>query len=626
MTKHFRFLGNAYNPMRRVLSNCITNLPMNLNVKALIYSLETKNFVALEGDKLFCYRIGNNLDELNPQKLITLFDEYNKNRLHSRNIFNTSFAIERLFQEFDQESYLEFVAKLNKVAVEILKIKQNRNNIAFYNHSIPSKNLNLEGKDYETAVRSLSKAIYFLPFLKEIIDYDPKEGQRILNNFLPSSKVDPIKSLNDYLKTPYAPPSFYRRVGNMRMHLIKEMHDFVFHGIVNINGAVDNQLYENRIVNIPIANSVNKDAHDSLKEIIKIFNQNKFFTKKAKQEMLEAVAYKNEWNKNKEVILLNDFEPLIKEYIFAIALRLILPSYIEKFNEKFTISFNKTDKPFPDKYDHWFVKYIIKEISSFLQDTLIKDAPRKIYEYSKKYENKSSKINSRGLLLIENLDDQKPVLHWHKAFEDYEINGVKFRCLVNEKELREEASYVNHCAAGYGPRCLEGIRHVVSGIVEESGERFTLRFSTNGKDRFVYDEYVAEKNETGERKFLSQEAKNSIQILLENIESRKIVLNPIFGNLNKNLTIIDVIGFDFTNKQQQEDLFQEFNTYNTLPTIATSLEDFKIEIGLDEFLNKVIDQHNTLLLENSQNPPSTIALSIGYKPLKGPRESCGYLD
>lgn len=626
MVKHLRLLGNAYNMTRRSLSYCITDLPENLNVKAFIYSSETKNFVALEDGKLSGYRVGRNLGEINPKKLITLFDEYKKNRFHSRNIFNASFSIEMLFQEFDQKSYLEFIEKLNQSAVKTLKIKQNRKNIAFYNHSIPSSNLNLEGKDYDDATRILSKTIYFLPFIKEIIDYDPKEGEKILNNFLPSSQVNPVKSLNDYLKTPYATDSFYKRIGGMRIHLIKEMHDFVFHGIVDENGVVDNQLYENRIVNIPIANSANKDTHDSLKVILNIFNQNKFFTKKARQAMFDATSYKNEWIRNKEVILLNDFEPLIKEYLSSIALYLILPSYIEKFSGEFSaVNFNG-DKLFPDKYDHWFVKYVIKEISLFLQDALIQDVPRKIYEYSKEYENKSSKINSYGSLFIENLEDKKSIPQWHKAFEDHEINGVKFCCLVNEQELKEEANYVNHCASGYGLRCLDGIRHVVSGVVEESGERFTLRFSTNSKNRFFYDECVTEKNEIGERKFLSEKAENSIQILLKKIESREITLNPIFGNINKDFTIADAIGFDFTNKKQQEDLFQSFNSYAILPTTSTNFEDFKTEIGLDEFLNKVISQHVELLSENSQNPPSTITFPFGCYSLKGPRESCGYLD
>lgn len=621
--------GN-HNLLRRFLSTstkdfCMKNLPSNFNIKSLIYCAKTNEFLALGKDnKLNSYRLGSNVGEVSPEKLVKIYGNYQKNTISNNEIFS-AYSIEKLSKEFDEDLYLEFVEELHPCAVEIHRIRQNRENISFYNHSIPSSHLNLEIKDYDDAVRSLSKAIHFLPLLSRIINDDHQKGQKLLHNFLPSSQIDPITSLNNYLETPHASPSFFKRVGNMHKSLIKEMYDFIYSDIVDANGIVDNRLYGKKIINIPKATAISANRHDSLKSILMAFHGNNFFSKNAKHQMFEAIAYENEWCKNKETILLNDFESSIGEYLSAISLQLILPSYIDKFNDKVAaINFNKNKQSFPDKYDHWFVKYITKEISSFLQDSFIKDSPRKIYEYSKEYENKASHINMFRPLVVQNSQDKQSP-QWSKAFEDCQINNVAFRCLTNERELKEEADNLYHCAAGYGPRCRAGIRHVVSAIVKETGERFTLRFSTNHKDQFYYDEVVTKKDEKGERESLSAQGQDAIQTLINKIASKEIRLNPVFGNINKDFTISDAVGFDITNKTQQEDLFHMINSHPILPTMATNFEDFKAEIGLETFLNKVLDRHIILLSENKYSPPPVIAAAIGYA-IKGPREGCGYLD
>ena len=176
--------------------------------------------------------------------------------------------------------------------------------------------------------------------------------------------------------------------------------------------------------------------------------------------------------------------------------------------------------------------------------------PEQIYEYAKEYDNKASGINNSKPLFVkrmEGLGEGKQLESgWFKAFENCEINGVQFRCLVNEKELKEEADYLHHCAAGYGPRCRDGIRHIVSGTVSETGERFTLRFSSCG-GKIVFDEAVTI-IDNGKRDILSKEAEGAVETLLEKINSQEIKLSPVFGSLNKDFTISDTAGFDITNK------------------------------------------------------------------------------
>ncbi|MBU6339726.1 MAG: hypothetical protein KGQ36_07150 [Rickettsiales bacterium] len=643
MTKFLKSLRPLENSsFRRALSSliskdiCITDLPQELrDTKALIYSPKTNNFIASEKNQLNGYRVVEGLVK-SSQDLIKLYAESKKD-IRANKIHSSSYPVENLIEKFDDDSYSKFVEKLHPTAAEILRLRKEKENIRYYNSSIPRSDLGLTGKDYDDAVRNLSRAMHFLPFLENIGNY--REKQELLNNFLPSSSSDPIKSLNQYLKTPYASLSFFRRIGNMQPHLIKTLHDFVYEGIVDENkpdkDKVDKELYGKRISEVPIATSLNSDVHNALKYFMNFCYGNDFFTKKAKQAMFDAIVDGSEnWIKNEKAISSENFESSIDEYLSSAATQLILPSYIEKFNERVnTINQTKffiSDKKeyFPDKYEHWLVKYAIKEITSFLQDSLIKDTPERIYENAKEYENRASKINASRPLYMERLkkmeESQQTNFEWSKAFEDCEIDGVKFRCLVNELELKKETDHLHHCTSGYGPRCRAGIRHIVSGTVEETGERFTLRFSSEGNNKFKNDETVTE-NDKGKRKELSKKANEAIQILCKKIESKEITLNPVFGNLNKDFTISDAIGFDLTSKTQQEDLFQAYNAHPILPTTATSLENFKEEIGLESFLNKVLDEHIKLLSENGKAPPPKVAKAIGYG-LKGPRESCGSLD
>ena len=182
---------------------------------------------------------------------------------------------------------------------------------------------------------------------------------------------------------------------------------------------------------------------------------------------------------------------------------------------------------------------------------------------------------------------------------------------------------MHHCAAGYGPRCRDGIRHIVSGTVSETGERFTLRVSSCG-GKIVFDEAVTI-IDNGKRDILSKEAEGAVETLLEKINSQEIKLSPVFGSLNKDFTISDTAGFDITNKDEHAALFQAYNSLSLIPIKTKSLEDFNREIGLEDFLNKTIESHIKLNLR-SLTPPSSIGNAIADNLYKGPREGGGILD
>jgi len=633
MKRSFRSLTPLAQNLTRSLSstnNCITDLPPNLKTKALIYSSKEGQFVALGKDnKIAAYRTSSSLLE-SQEDFVKAYTKHTKEPNFDNKIFSANFpSIEEICQGFDEDSWLEFMKKLHPSAVSILKIdEKNRKNIRSYNHAIPSSGLALQGDEYDCAVRNFSKAIHFLPFLEKIINGNPEGGKKLLDSFLPSSELDPAKSLIDYLKTPHAKRSFFKRVGDMHPHLIKEFHDLIFNGIVDENGVVDKKLYGERISVIPIPNKLDEERHNSLKRFVDFCFTNGFFTKKAKQEMFdEVIKNDGDWVKNTEVVLSKNFKSLMDEYLSSMALNLILPTYIEKFNEKADISLDKSCQHFPDKYDHWSTKYVLKEITTFLQDAMIRGMPEQIYEYAKEYDNKASGINNSKPLFVKRMEElgegKQLESGWFKAFENCEINGVQFRCLVNEKELKEEADYLHHCAAGYGPRCRDGIRHIVSGTASETGERFTLRFSSGG-GKIVFDEAVTIIN-NGKRDILSKEAEGAIKTLLEKIKSQEIKLSPVFGSLNKDFTISDTAGFDITNKDEHAALFQAYNSLSLIPIKTKSLEDFNREIGLEDFLNKTIESHIKLNLR-SLTPPSSIGNAIADNLHKGPREGGGILD
>lgn len=635
LSKNFRRAFTSYKESES--SNfLIENLPTDLNCKALLYKAPDHFFLIDNKEKLHQFRIKSDLIK-SPNDLVKVFSKYKENPRNSEYIFNSSLLIKDLLQDLDPNLYKSFLDKLNPIATNILKLEENKKNLELYNHSIPSPELNLEKDSYNNAVRDLSKALYFLPVLKQIRSYDNKKGQDLLDNLVSSKTSSKVELLNKNLNIPNANFSFYRRVGEMNQYQIKKFHDLFYNQ--------ENENYNRELISsIPIANSVNKAEHDEFVNFIKFCEYDKSFSDKAKQAMFnKIIAVDKNWSENSNIVSLNDFKQSQEEYFSSIATNLVLPHYIDEFNKEINNKNNnpksKTSLAFPDKYEHWLVKYVEKEITSFLKDALIKPetssseedsnylTPKEIYQYAKEHQNRASGINAQKPLLLErlkNYEENKQLnFQWAKAFEDVEIDGVKFRCLVNERELKEEADFLGHCAAGYGQICNKGLRHIVSGIVEETGERFTLRFSSVD-NKLIYDETVAKK-ENGERVFLSQKAKEAINILLRKIDSKEIIINNDLGNLNKNLTVSEAVGYNISSKEDYEKLFEAYKSNKILPTKAQNITDFIEEINIKEFLGNNLKKHIDLLSNNPTIPPLVVSEAIGAQ-LKTPREYVSRLD
>ncbi len=642
LSKNFR---RAFTSYKKSESNnfLIENLPTDLDCKALLYKAPDHLFSIDNKEKLYKFRIYRDLIK-SPTDLAKVFSKYKENPRNSEYIYSSSIPIEDLLQDLDPNLYKSFLDKLNPIATNILKLEENKKNLELYNYSIPSPQLNLEKNSYDNAVRDLSKALYFLPVLKQIRDYDNEKGQDLLDSLVSSTNNSKLDSLNEVLNTPNANFAFYRRIGGMNQYQIKKFHDLFYdHDLTGENQNYDKK-FANKISSIPIANSVNKAEHDEFIKFVKFCEYDKSFSDKAKQAMFNKITtVEKNWSENSNIVFSNDFKQSQEEYFSSIAVNLILPHYIEEFNKEINSKNNnpksKTSLAFPDKYEHWLVKYVKKEITFFLKDALIKPeklsseeysnylTPKELYQYAKEHENRASGINAQKPLLLERLkkfeENKQLNFQWAKAFEDIEIDGVKFCCLVNEKELKEEAEFLRHCAEGYGQICNEGLRHIVSGIVEETGERFTLRFSSFS-NKLIYDETVTKK-ENGERVFLSEKAKDAINTLLKKIDSKEIIISNDLGNLNKNLTISEAVGYDISSKEDYEKLFEAYKLNKILPTKAQSITDFLDEINIKEFLKNNLEEHVNLLSNNPTIPSLEVSESIGIR-LQKPREYVSMLD
>jgi len=529
---------------------------------------------------------------------------------------NVQFYPSMLCKQFRNDEWKEIIPHLHPIAINILKIEHDVEKLDHYNLCIPPED-DLMGVDYDRAVRNLSKALHFFPPLATIISDDYQTGRNIHNNFIQGVSGQPVRQLVSYLQIPLATRSFLKRASGLQPYIIKTLYNYVFDGLLNDDNELNLKLYEQRISSIP--RPTDSPNYSAMFIILRnLHGSDVFLTPQTKSKMFNAIARQGSWNANQD-LLTSDFKSSLEEYLINFSLQFLLTSYIEKFNTRIT----DESQNFPDKYDHWFTKYILDELALFLQHTLIDfKTPQEIHRYIDEYWDRTSQINMARPAFVERarkFEEQgyQSYPQWTKAFEDCEINGVKFHCLINEKELSQEAEIVGHCSKGYGQRCRNGTRHIVSGIVTETGEAFTLRFTSQGRNTIKWDETVTQAHNHG-RIALSQEAANSIKELLNKIESKEIKICSPFGNIDRNFTITDAIGCE---SKDLENLFQTHLNFNVIPTNSKTLAGFLTETSFDKYFDENFERHYQISIQ--QTPPPNIKVR---EIDTGPREGVGILD
>lgn len=546
--------------------------------------------------------------------------------------------IQEVIGSFDSKTWSNFVdGYLNSVITSILPIREKRELISSYKYCIPPASFEENATvTRDRATRNLTKAIHFFPMLAgSVMDNDRKVGLDILHSVIPGFSSKPSEKLVRYLGIPNATTGFMKRIGSAPNHYgVKDLYQYVFDGI-DVRNISDRKLLNNRVSQLPFAQ--NEEQYDAMWKAVRSLKSS-FLQERSKARLFNNIR-NGEWQQNNEV-LDQSFSPSLHHYLSSMALFLVLPEYIKKFDEHIengnsTFSlFSKKKNNFPKKYNHWFVQHVVDDLSLLLEEKFLADStPKSIGEKIKEFDKRTPAIDANRPIFLERKEEfrcnnYQSYPQWYKLFDDCEIDGFKFCCLCSEAELAEEADQVGHCGSGYGHRCHNGIRHIVS-VIAPDGERVTIRLdnSTNGlgQHSISLGEIVTSKIDDFNRHNLSPKMKQMVDNFVRDLSENKIQISSKVGSIDRDYSISDMLGFDQNDEQSCERIFLACKEAGAIPTTAKTLDEFKLEIGLDDYLSKVIPQH--IRLSDNQSPPPDIAAKRSERLKdKGAREFIGGMD
>ena len=429
-----------------------------------------------------------------------------------------------------------------------------------------------------------------------------------------------------YLKIPNATAGFVKRIsGFTEQHLVEDLYKYVF-GEIDVKNPSDKKLLNLRISELPLVKD--EERYGSMLRVLQSLHGS-FLQKESRAKLFNNIQ-KQDWQKNSQALDQN-FYPSLQHYLSSISLFLVLPEYIKKFDEeieKVNLSTFRKKDYFPKEFNHWLVSHVADELALLIEDKFLsKSTPKKINDKVAEFDKRTAAIDDKRPIFLERKreferNNYQSNPQWYKLFDDCEVDGFKFRCLCNEAELAKEAQEVSHCAGGYGHRCISGIRHLVS-MTGPNGERATLRLDKDGSKvgGVSFGEVVVL-----DKKSSSNKIEEVARSFANDVSENKIKISSKLGATDANYSVSEMLGFDQNDERSCEQIFVACRDAGALPTTAQTFDEFKKEIGLDDYLSKKIPQHIVLSSNNDVAPPAIAARIAERVKDFGPRENAPRWD
>ncbi len=565
-------------------------------------------------------------------KSLAINSEESKEEILKRAISENSrsISLSEATSNLEESLWGKFVDNLNPLAVSNLGLRESNNNLKLYNVCMPNK-VDATDQERQKIIRKRSNLFRFFPL---IASHFSSQESRWLDKFIGDFSYT-TSQLKNLLETPNATVGFLKRAaGAPNLVIAKNLDQFLRYGLKK----EDKKLYNNRVTNIPLLHE--KEEQDAMWKALEVLKECDLTDKARAKIFLNS---KNNWRGSKEAIFslqsnwrsaenkdanANLFKDLTWQYCLAIADDLILPAYVKKSKQ---VSVEKKYDSSPlIKLEDVFTKNVRSTVVDFVQDSLLsKMTIKKLANSAEKFERVLNVINEAKTALSDSSNssenDDKLNAKWHKIFPDQEINGIKFVVIDNDFDLKNESRRVGNCVINLSKACHLGSAHVVSGL-HPSGEVFSIRLNFSPPT----DTKIHEVNGRG-NKWVSKDVEEAVKILEEKIANKNIVLNQNRGDIDKDLTIKQMLGFDFEKEGSVESVFAAYKAQDLLPVSANNLEDFYKEIDLNGFLSRVkIDMSKEMERRSGgdNNIPSSKISRFNVKHLgngKGARE-ISYLD
>lgn len=538
-------------------------------------------------------------------------------------------------REFDQSVWNRFLDNLHPKAVSNLRLRESNQNIELYNACMPSDK-DISEQEKQDIIRKRSKLFRFFPLVtKHHMFQDSQWLDQFIGGF--SYTTSQLKNL---LKIPdSATVGFLKRAaGAPNLTSAENLDYFLRYGLKKEG---DQRHYNNRVANIPLLHD--KKRQKAMWRVLEALYACDLTDKARARIFLNT---KNDWLGSQEAIsaleirhddenLISDidrYKDLVWQYSLAITDDLILPAYIKEFRRissqkdesSFQLGFKKRiNEPssFLIKFDEISTKNARSAIVDFVQDALLSQmTPKKLAILAEKMERVLGKINEKKSAFsspeaLSGVND-KIDGRWHKIFPDQEINGIKFVVIDNNFDLEKEGRRVKNCVINLSKGCQQGARHVVSGL-SETGEVFSVRFDAVGANIKMREANGISNQD------ISNEVREAVEILQERISRGEIALNPLRGNISRDFTIKEMLGFDFEKEGSVESVFEAYKTEDLLPIKVDSLESFYQAIDLKGFLTRAktqIDSELKLEYKNTPNPKTSRLEVRHIGNSEGPRD------
>ena len=596
---------------RFISTKIIPPQSLNKNVKAAIYGPPIgsgqyfRSIVVDKDAKLKPVLIRSQIVTSQPESIISALDSLREDS-GSDVVMMDPIHIEKIFSSFEEGTRQQFLDHLNQSAVDHLGIRSSSSRIDLYNQCMPDRNFDdtdLEGlKTWERAVRNRSRTIASFPLILQAIERaDIYDKRRLLDNIdhRPSSK--PTEFFKDVFQIPHATSGFVRRIANAPdLESAKTLHDFLSDGLSK-RGEFDENEFNRRVANIPLPH--NQEEYAAMWKVLKALNRCRI-TNHAKAQIFLNIG--QDWIKNATVIK-DDFEDLVQKYSRTLADDLVLPAYIREFKDKDKPALWRSPKRRFEKFDDWFTDHARAQCFSVIDDAVLsKLTPEKLLKYADRLEHMTGEINQAKPVLNKQLElsresEETRLPEWHRIFPDQEINGIKFKVILNSSELQQEGDEMRHCVVSLRKNCLFGDAHILSGFHPSTGERFSVHLKSSGRGAVRFIEATGVRNA-----FISNEVREAVDILLAKLSKGEIKISDQVGNVKKDFTVTDALGFDV--QTYAEGVFRAYREAGVLPMgIEKSMgdrESFYQTIGLPSFFAANIEKD--LQRSTREDVPSTI--------------------
>lgn len=589
--KFLNLLPRAVVPRSRMMSTVRSAqffVPKNIKgVSAVLYSREQGK----KTTEVVC------LEKSGRIKAVEIFDENAESETDisthlASTVYRSSVAdyqYEKILGALNPKVWHQFLDNLNPVVVFNLGLRTSPKKLPLYNFCIPrvENAADLSSEQNQRSIRNLSKAAGLFPLIVEIINIDREFGSKLLKKIEgEGGSREIIQDIKDHLKIPRATDGFLKRVSHANHpHYIRVLDGFLREGLTDSEGRFNDKLYNYRVASLPTHRE--EEQYSAMWKIIaNLYMSNIGSVQMPKlSEKTKASIFLN--SRSNFVANSQGIEVCIRDtlpqYSAAIADDLLLPVYVEEFHRQFFDKFQTSTKLL-GKFEDGFTDHVRANLASFVNDKMISTlTPQKIVECFETLDRKTGQINQSKPISSERRSaESKP--QWHKLFPDIQRDGYKFRVLDRESDLRDMGEKMNNCLGTFVKRCHAGVCHIVS-IEAPDGEIFAMRINEHRKG--INGLEIGEIN-SARNSFNVIDVTPVAQSVFQNIKNGKIPIIAQSGSIEKDFTISEFLGFDITQKEAVQSVFEAYRDTHVIPRTLIgremSAEQFYDSIKLREFI------------------------------------------